>query len=35
MGRITTIASLPYEQDEENGSQVATEKDEELTTSRQ
>jgi hypothetical protein len=34
MGRITTIASLPYEQ-EENGSQVATEKDEELTTSRQ
>jgi hypothetical protein len=35
MGRITTIASLPYEKDEENGSQVATEKDEELTTSRQ
>ena len=35
MGRITTIASLPYEEDEENGSQVATEKDEELTTSRQ
>jgi hypothetical protein len=34
MGRITTIASLPYEQ-EGNGSQVATEKDEELTTSRQ
>jgi hypothetical protein len=34
MGRITTIASLPYEQ-EENGSQVATEKDDELTTSRQ
>jgi hypothetical protein len=34
MGTITTIASLPYEQ-AENGSQVATEKDEELTTSRQ
>ena len=34
MGRITTIASLPYDQDG-NGSQVATEKDEELTTSTQ
>ena len=34
MGRITTIASLPYDQ-EGNGSQVATEKDEELTTSTQ
>ena len=34
VGTITTIASLPSEQ-EENGSQVATEKDEELTRSAQ
>jgi hypothetical protein len=35
VGTITTIASLPYEEEEKNRSQVATEKDEEPTSSAQ